>query len=282
MKTVYLCPNTGKSAAVELANEIVSLLAHRGLEVYGSDRLCSLIGDKALIPSGGRTDFDLALVLGGDGTILRTAQELAGSGTPILGVNLGRLGYLTEAEPKELREVLDRVLTGNYTVEHRAVLNGVLTIEGENPQSFYAFNDFSLHRGDLGGTLPVRTLINRTYMDIFLADGVIACTPSGSTAYNFSAGGPLVNPLAKNMIFTPICAHMAFSRSIVLMGEDLLTFEIDRSSCSGTPIFSVDGDRHMALEKSARLDITLSDITFPLIRTGNRSFYDILRKKMFG
>ncbi|MGM9636548.1 MAG: NAD(+)/NADH kinase [Eubacteriales bacterium] len=281
MNTVYLCPNTGKTAAVEQAKEILSLLIRRGLTVYGSDPLCALLRDPSLLPTDGCTAFDLALVLGGDGTILRAAHELAGSGTPILGVNLGRLGYLTEAEPKELCEVLDRVLAGSYTVEHRAVLKGVLRVEEDEPQNFYAFNDFSLHRGDLGGTLPVRTLINRTYMDIFLADGVIACTPSGSTAYNFSAGGPLVNPLAQNIIFTPICAHTVFSRSIVLMDKDLLTFEIDRSSCTGTPILSVDGDLHLPLERSAKIDITLSDITFPLVRTGNRSFYDILRRKMF-
>ena len=280
MKTVYLCPNTGKSAAMEQAYAAVSLLERRGIEVYGSaevaDALCGAISD-----AKGERCFDLAIVFGGDGTILRAAHTLAGSGTPILGVNLGRLGYLTETEPSDLPAVLERILCGSCRVEDRAVLRGTLQTPDGGERILHAFNDFTLHRGPYGGMLPVRISIGGTYMDTFLSDGVIASTPTGSTAYNFSAGGPLVNPLAKNIIFTPVCAHSVFSRSIVLMADDRLTFEADASDFPAKPTLSVDGDAAIPIVGRMRLDVGLSDITLPLIRMGDHSFYEILKEKMF-
>lgn len=280
MKTVYICPNTGKSDAVELAGEALSLLREKGLTVYGSSETVAALGGEVL-DAGDRFCFDLAIVLGGDGTILRAAHTLAGSGTPILGINLGRLGYLAETEPQDLAAVLDRILCGQCRVEERAVLRGVLRGSDGSERILHAFNDFTIHRGRYGGMLPVRTSIGGTYMDTFLADGVIASTPSGSTAYNFSAGGPLVNPLARNIIFTPVCAHSVFSRSIVLMADDLLTFEVDADELPVCPTLSVDGDRAIELPGKARIDITLSEITFPLIRMRDHSFYEILKEKMF-
>lgn len=280
MKTVYICPNTGKSDAVELAGTALSLLTEKGLTVYGSSETVAALGG-GVEDAGDTRCFDLAIVLGGDGTILRAAHTLAGSGTPILGINLGRLGYLAETEPQELSAVLERILCGECRVEERAVLRGVLQSDDGSERILHAFNDFTIHRGQYGGMLPVRTSIGGTYMDTFLADGVIASTPSGSTAYNFSAGGPLVNPLARNIIFTPVCAHSVFSRSIVLMADDLLTFETDATDLPVCPTLSVDGDAAIELTGKSRIDITLSDITFPLIRMREHGFYEILKEKMF-
>lgn len=280
MKTVYICPNTGKSEAMEQAGKAVSLLEHRGIKVYGPAGAVRALGG-GISDADGERCFDLAVVLGGDGTILRAAHTLAGSGTPILGVNLGRMGYLAETEPGNLAGVLERILCGGCRVEDRAVLRGILRTSDGSERVLHAFNDFTLHRGAYGGMLPVRISIGGTYMDTFPADGVIASTPTGSTAYNFSAGGPLVNPLAKNIIFTPVCAHSVFSRSIVLMGDDRLTFEADATDLPISPTLSVDGDAAIPITGPARLDIELSDITFPLVRMGQHSFYEILKEKMF-
>lgn len=284
MKTVYICPNTGKTAAMEQARAAIEHLCRRGIALYGpAEAVRALDGPSvgALTDAGDRRCFDLAIVLGGDGTILRAAHTLAGSGTPILGVNLGRMGYLAETEPSDLPAVLDRILCGSCRVEDRAVLQGTLRSSDGSEQILHAFNDFTLHRGAYGGMLPVRVSIGGTYMDTFSADGVIASTPTGSTAYNFSAGGPLVNPMAKNIIFTPVCAHSVFSRSIVLMADDRLTFEADASDFPAKPTLSVDGDAAIPIVGQMRLDVELAGITFPLIRTGENSFYEILKEKMF-
>lgn len=281
MNTVYLCPNAGKSTAIARARELLPLLFENNLTVFTDPALIGAFGDHRLLPATSGIRYDLALVLGGDGTILRAAGTLVGTGTPILGVNLGHLGYLADAESDGLGDSLAKVLEGRYTVEYRAVLDARLSEPGKEDKFFRVFNDLTIHRSALSGTLSLRTYINGTYMDTFLSDGVIASTPSGSTAYNFSAGGPIVNPLAQNIIFTPICAHSVFSRSIVLMASDRLSFELDAAKASDPPILSVDGDVHIPLSADARIDVTLSELTFPLIRTGSRSFYEILRKKMF-
>ncbi len=280
MKSVYICPNTGKATAIEQARAVLPILWDKGLSIHGSAETVAALGD-GVLDAGENCCFDLAIVLGGDGTILRAAHTLAGSGTPILGVNLGRLGYLAETEPQDIADTLDRIFRGECRIEERAVLRGVLRTPDGSERILHAFNDFTIHRGQYGGMLPVRTSIGNTYMDTFLADGVIASTPSGSTAYNFSAGGPLVNPLARNIIFTPVCAHSVFSRSIVLMADDLLTFEVDADELSVCPTLSVDGDTAIPLSGKSRIDITLSEITFPLIRMKDHSFYEILKEKMF-
>jgi NAD+ kinase len=281
IKSIYLYPNTGKNNAVDMASKLLPFFKSRGIEILvNRETFDNLKGQGVILYTKDRNP-QIAVVLGGDGTILRVAHELAGKEIPILGINLGHMGYLTDVEPHEAESTLASVLTGQYTVENRSVLDGILTDFSGEERSFHAFNDFTLHRGGMGGLLYVNVSINHTHMDTFPADGVIACTPSGSTAYNFSAGGPLINPIAQNLIFTPICTHSVFNRSIVLMKEDLLTFETDPTREEPRPHLSVDGLQNIRVDGFCRLDIKISDITFPLIRTKNQGFYKILKEKMF-
>lgn len=283
MKSICIMPNTGKSAAIEVAKRTIPFLISKQMTLYApEDALCVLDID-GIKRQESWISYDLAIVFGGDGTILSAAHKLAGTGTPILGVNLGRLGYLAQTGACELETILERIISGDFFVEHRAVLDGIIKYSNSNGrcESFHAFNDFTVHRGVPGGMLSIKTYINDTYMDTFLADGIIACTPSGSTAYNFSAGGPLVNPIAKNIIMTPICPHGIFSRSIVLMQDDRLSFIPSVSDDETCPIFSADGVDNIPLEKGCQVDISISSIDFPLIRTEQYDFYDTLREKMF-
>lgn len=277
MKNICIIPNTKKAAAVDNAKAIIPFLISKKMNIYAPGDSADILSVKLYTPD---VMCDLAVVFGGDGTILSAAHTLAGSGTPILGVNLGRLGYLAQIEARELEDELEKIFSGNFFVEHRAVLDGCITHRDGERRHFNAFNDFSIHRNAAGGILSVKVLINSTYIDTYLADGIIASTPSGSTAYNFSAGGPLVNPIAKNIIMTPICSHGIFSRSIVLMGDDRLTFEPIFAGLEDAPLFSADGVDSLPLCGGAVIDISMSNIDFPLIRTKKFDFYDTLRKKM--
>lgn len=281
MKNICIMPNTGKSAAIESAKRVVSFLISKKMDIYTPEDALRILNIGNIERQESEMSYDLAIVFGGDGTILSAAHALAGTDTPILGVNLGRLGYLAQTGAYELDDILERILSGDFFVEHRAVLDGRITYSSGECARFHAFNDFTIHRGVPGGMLSIKTYINNTYMDTFLADGIIACTPSGSTAYNFSAGGPLVNPIAKNIIMTPICPHGIFSRSIVLMRDDRLSFIPSIPDNETMPIFSADGVDNIPLEVGCRVDISISDIDFPLIRTEKYDFYDTLREKMF-
>lgn len=281
MKNICIMPNTGKSAAIESAKGAIPFLISKNMNISAPEDALRVLNIADIESQERGMSYDLAIVFGGDGTILSAAHALAGTGTPILGVNLGRLGYLAQTGAYELDDILERILDGDFFVEHRAVLDGKITYSSTECESFYAFNDFTIHRGVPGGMLSINTYINNTYMDTFLADGIIACTPSGSTAYNFSAGGPLVNPIAKNIIMTPICPHGIFSRSIVLMQDDRLSFMPGVPDDETRPIFSADGVDNIPLEAGCRVDISMSDIDFPLIRTEKYDFYDTLREKMF-
>lgn len=276
MKKICIIPNTTKKAALESATGIIPFLKSKEMDVYAPNDCADILSAERYTPD---VMCDLAVVFGGDGTILSAAHTLAGSGTPILGVNLGRLGYLAQIEARELRDELEKIFSGNFFIEHRAVLDGCITYGDRECRHFNAFNDFSIHRNAADGMLSVKVSINGTYIDTYLADGIIASTPSGSTAYNFSAGGPLVNPIAKNIIMTPICSHGIFSRSIVLMGDDRLTFE-PAARFEEPPLFSADGVDGLPLCDGAVIDISMSNIDFPLIRTKKFDFYDTLRKKM--
>lgn len=287
MKSICIMPNTGKNAAIEAAKGTIPFLISKKMAVCAPEDVLGVLDIDDVKRQESGISYDLAIVFGGDGTILSAAHKLAGTGTPILGVNLGRLGYLAQTGAGELETILERIFCEDFFVEHRTVLDGIIKYSNSNSnssercESFHAFNDFTIHRGVPGGMLSVKTYINDTYMDTFLADGIIACTPSGSTAYNFSAGGPLVNPIAKNIIMTPICPHGIFSRSIVLMQDDRLSFIPSVSDDETYPIFSADGVDNIPLEKGCQVDISISSIDFPLIRTEQYDFYDTLREKMF-
>lgn len=153
----------------------------------------------------------------------------------------------------------------------------------ESCRRILAINDLCLHRGNLPGMIRYAAYINDTYMDTYRADGALVATPNGSTAYNFSVGGPIVNPLAKNMIFTPICSHSLLARSIVLSEGDVLRLEAVTDGEHRTPSLAVDGIELSLMEGNGdayRLGISLADAYFPLLRVSDRNFYDILREKM--
>ncbi len=228
--------------------------------------------------------FDAAIVLGGDGTILRASHELSYLSVPIMGINLGSVGYLASYERDDIDSAIDSLIKKDYCVESRTVIECTLkNLIKETTTVSYAVNDFTVHRSSFNGTIPYRVFINDTYIDTFRADGFIICTATGSTAYNFSAGGPILNPLSEDFIFTPICAHSMFSHSIVLRKNDILKIDFDFSEkkySSLFPLFSSDGIENITLDGAFSLECKTSDKILKLIRPINSNFYEILRKKI--
>lgn len=282
MLKIYIYPNPQKAPCISAALDAVRALRSRSVELAVSEEVADQSGFEGLDTD--YSDAAYAIVFGGDGTMLRCAHQLIGSSIPLLGVNYGRLGYLTEVSPEALPEALDILLGGRCKVERRPVLCAELGgLSAPDRGKILAVNDLCLYRGALPGMIRYAAYINDTYMDTYAADGALVSTPTGSTAYNFSVGGPIVNPTAKNMIFTPICSHSLLARSIVLSEGDRLRLEAPLDS-ERRPSLSVDGIE-LPIPADAtdrlRIDISLADECFELLRVSSeRNFYDILREKM--
>jgi NAD+ kinase len=235
--------------------------------------------DQPLEP-GMAESLDLAVSMGGDGTMLRTVDLVSPAGVPVLGVNLGHLGYLTAVEPDALRDALRRFLTGDYQVESRMTLDVSVTDDRGNSAEPVmhrnALNDLVLQRPIGSHTIRVEVYVNGTPFLSFAADSLIVATPTGSTAYNLSARGPIVSPAARVQILTPVAPHMLFDRSLVLDQDDVLAF---------TPIAGqaadlvVDGWPATTLTPGQTLHCRRGDRDARLVTFGERDFNQILKRK---
>ena len=216
-------------------------------------------------------ESDFIVVLGGDGTMLRAAQRAAFSDIPLLGVNLGTLGYLTDAEPDELEQTLHAVLQGRFSLEKRIMLQ--TDLNGE----WAALNDIVISRGLFSKLIRFQLFINGDYIDTIRADGVIVSTPTGSTAYNLSAGGPILKPDSEMMVITAICPHSLYLRPWVISSGDTVKLRVLNDADA---ILVMDGRNTATLEAGRMLSISRSDKYTSIIKTKSFSFYEILRRKM--
>jgi NAD+ kinase len=286
MARIGFVPHTQREGATALAVETIEWLRSQG---HGA----TLIGG---VNSAGRgaegtpplvdervpdsiAALDLAVSLGGDGTMLRTVDLVSQSGVPVLGVNMGHLGYLAAVEPDELRDALKRFLAGDYQVEARMTLD-VSVSDGRVGTSSVlhrsALNDLVLQRGAGGHTVSAEVAVNGTPFLTFAADSIILATPTGSTAYNLSARGPIVSPRARVQILTPVAPHMLFDRSLVLDEDD----EVSVKLCGGRPAdLVVDGWKAATLEPGQTLHSRRGARDALLVRFGERDFHDILKRK---
>jgi NAD+ kinase len=224
--------------------------------------------------------LDLAVSLGGDGTMLRTVDLVSPDGVPVLGVNLGHLGYLAAVEPEDLREALRRFLTGDYQVESRLTLDISVTNDGGDGLHTVlhrsALNDLVLQRPAGGHTVRMEVAVNGASFLTFAADSLILATPTGSTAYNLSARGPIVSPRARVQILTPVAPHMLFDRSLVLDADDEIAF----SPIAGQPAdLVVDGWLAASLRPGQTLHCRKGDRDARLVTFGERDFHRILKRK---
>ena len=227
-------------------------------------------------------DIECVLVLGGDGTLLQAARELLQRHIPLLGINLGTLGFLTSAEKSELPKCLDSVLDDSCSIDERMMLEGVAYHGSEKIQMNIALNDVIIARAGFSRLVELKIYVNGELLSIYNADGIIVSTPTGSTGYSLSAGGPIIFPQTDVIVITPICPHSLQARSLVVSGEDRIMIEIGRrrKTQKEEAMVTFDGRSAQELETGDRIEIYKAQETTQLIRLKGRSFYQALQNKI--
>ena len=227
-------------------------------------------------------DIECVLVLGGDGTLLQAARELLQRHIPLLGINLGTLGFLTSAEKSELPKCLDSVLDDSCSIDERMMLEGVAYHGSEKIQMNIALNDVIIARAGFSRLVELKIYVNGELLSIYNADGIIVSTPTGSTGYSLSAGGPIIFPQTDVIVITPICPHSLQARSLVVSGEDRIMIEIGRrrKTQKEEAMVTFDGRSAQELETGDRIEISKAPETTQLIRLKGRSFYQVLQNKI--
>jgi len=229
-----------------------------------------------------KNNADCVLVLGGDGTLLSVAREVAGMHVPVLGINLGTLGFLAEVELNRMDEAIERLMKGDYLTEERMMLDAMIVHDGEETALSPALNDVTLTRCGSLQIIRYSIYVNGKFLSNMSADGVIVATPTGSTGYNMSAGGPIAEPGAKLLMLTPICAHTLNSRSIILRSDDVVEIVIGSGNDGSklTVEAASDGNEKMLLSTGDTLRICKSDKTTVIVKLDERSFLEALHRKM--
>ena len=277
MNNYFIIANKQKDINLEITEQIRHHISRLGAvcNIYDQyDRDVSSID----IPE----ETQCILVIGGDGTILAAARMLVGSNIPLLGINLGTLGFLADVNLADLSKTLDLLLQDQYQVENRIMLTAEVYKQGKKAATYIALNDFNINRFGASRVIGLKVGINGSVIDRYRADGVIVCTPTGSTGYNLSAGGPIINPTCKNFVITPICPHSLTARSIVLAKEDIVTVEVEqiRSNIKEEAIISFDGREGLSLFPGDQVKIYKSQEVTPFIKATEVSFVQILKEKL--
>ena len=285
MKRVILCPNPYRDKGLAAAKEANSILRSVGLEtVY-----CL-----PFKPEGGDGQFgvhcrplhqeirssDLIIAFGGDGTILHLARTASMRSTPVLGVNLGSLGFMSDLEAGEL-DLLKNLANGRYRREKRMMLDVAVVREGRTVYTGGALNDAVITKGAMARVVRLQVTAGEEQLGIFSGDGVVVATPTGSTGYSLSAGGPIVEPTAQNFVISPICAHTVFTKSFVLSATGTVTV-IPAEPSRKQVYLSVDGGKAFSLRQGDKVRICRSRYETELLRLTDKSIYEILRTKMTG
>lgn len=283
MKKVVMTPNPYRDRYFKYANLAQSVLRDAGIETriclaFDVDKTFELPENVVLHDlTEELQDADLLICFGGDGTILHASKAATRAGVPILGVNIGTMGFMAELESSELKE-LSRLATGDYTVEERMMLHVRAEHEGQILMEEDALNDAVITKGAVARIIQMAVSCDNVEMMAFGGDGVIICTPTGSTAYSMSAGGPIVEPTAQNIIITPICAHDMRTKTVVTSAQRVITVEIGRIGRKNA-FLSVDGGRALRLNTGDKVTITRSPDTTRLVHLGEKSFFEIVKNK---
>ena len=284
MNGFYVITNRQKENAGSQAKFIKNYLEERG-------RVCYLQGDDAnTVPDSLRhtdpesipKDVECIIALGGDGTLLRASRDLVDTSLPLLGINLGTLGYLAEIECSNIAPTLDRLIADDYFIEDRMMLRGnVVTASGEERQDI-ALNDIVISRRGRLRVVDFNVYVDDVFLCSYRADGIIVSTPTGSTGYSLSAGGPIVSPDASLILLTAIAPHTLISRTIVLPDHVVVSVEIgnERSEEEGGAEASFDGDTFLVPGNGGRIEISKSDKKTHFIKMNHTSFVKNLREKL--
>lgn len=283
MQRVLIVISHADDAAAQEATNACKHLAQRGIAcVFDKDDLDHFAALDVSQPEGSKTysgeDLDLVMVLGGDGSILRAAEIVNDNPAPILGINLGHVGFMTEAERSEIPAVLDAVAAGNFSTSERTTLEVKVWQEGKEVFSSWAINEVAVEKSARERMLEVVLEIDARPVSSFGCDGVLVSTPTGSTAYAFSAGGPVVWPNVEAFVVVPLSAHALFARPLVIDPESTVALEVLRRS-PGSGVLWCDGRRTFDLGPGARIEVAKRPVPVKMVVLDNAPFADRLVRK---
>ncbi len=265
--------------AVALAREVQRWLQERGIEVFLEQNLAREMGGLSGYPEKSIPAMvNLIIVLGGDGTLISVARKVGDLGTPILGVNLGSLGFLTEITRKELFPILEKVLQGDFSVSTRMMLDVRIRRQNEVVGRYLVLNDVVINKGALARMIDMEASIDDCYLTTFRADGLIIASPTGSTAYNLAAGGPIIYPGLSCLVISPICPHMLTNRPIIVSEESVIRVEVKFQD--EDVVLTADGQVGMPLQGRDVVEVRKSKSRTMLIKSPTKDYFQVLRTKL--
>lgn len=288
MEKFLIVTNEARDPGLEITNRIINYLHKKGAacwsanKMFAKDASFDMAKAAKIVPD----DTDCVLVLGGDGTLLRAARKLVHKNIPFLGINSGHLGYLTEGDKSKAEDILDRVIADEYFLEERMMLDGrILAADGTVRAEGIALNDITLNRCRYLRIIKFKLYVNGEFLYYYTADGIIVSTPTGSTAYSLSCGGPVVEPTARLFVITPIAPHSLNNRSLILSAKDKLELELigagssDPGETTGFVSY-YDGEDAVTLQPGDRIEIVKSKSVAKIVKLSRQSFLETIRIRM--
>ena len=260
-----------KEGAAMFANQLATEFRNQSVETLVADAWAEL-------PAGAIEEADLLVCIGGDGTVLRSARIAVPYDVPLLGINMGRLGFLTDMSPRDCFNHVERILAEDWRLEQRMMVRGDITEPGNGDVVFHGLNDIVVSRRSPGRPIYVEVKVDRARLALYRCDGIIIATPTGSTGYSLSAGGPILAPTEHHLVMTPVSAHLSLGRSLVLQPES--TVEMTVTSENGA-IVSVDGQEDVPVASGVRIAVRVSEHSTRFVRFREpSSFYSDLAEKL--
>ncbi len=280
MEAIGITANLHKAEALEIAKKLIGLCEDYNLKVLLTIECASLLGKSDMGYSMHEIAemSDILVVLGGDGTLLKVAREFFMADIPILGINLGHIGFLAEVEMSDLEPSMERILKGDYEIEERLMLSSQVIRNGEVAASFHSLNDMVVSKGPFSRIIMLEAYVNDQLLETYPGDGVIVASPTGSTAYSLSAGGPIVNPNLNVLIVTPICPHMLHHRSVIISEKEVVHIKVFTQQAE--VILTVDGQHGFQLKNNDEIIIQKSEHSTRLVKVSDVNFYALLHRKL--
>ncbi len=286
MISIGIIANEEKDVGFKYTNILANSILSRGGRIQISSTAADALNVKTVDMAIHSTDSevigqsDIVICLGGDGTFIKTARMTHSRQIPILGINLGTLGFLTEVEKGEIDSAVEHIIRNEYDIEERMVLEASIIRDDIVIASDMALNDVVVSKGALSRILHLKTYINNVFVDFFPGDGLILSSPTGSTAYSLSAGGPIVEPDIDLIIITPICPHILYSRSFITTGNRVVKVTVDENYRHGAMV-TVDGQKGYEVRGGDSIEIKKSGSFVKMIRLNTRNFFSVLRSKIY-
>lgn len=276
---IAIIPNITRCEANKITCGICDNLKRLGAEYYLPENLTDVFNDSGAIfkdVDSALAVCDIVIAVGGDGSLIHAAKEAVRYSKPVLGINAGRLAFMAGLEANEL-ELLSNLINGEYTVDKRFMLKSTVIKNNEVIRTDYALNECFITNEERQRMSEINVSLNGNIFNSYLCDGIILATPTGSTAYSLSAGGPVVDPLLESILFTPVCPHSLMGRSIIFRPDDIISVS---SAENANLYYSNDGGDSVLLDSDSRIEISRADFTADFIRIKSDNFIDILYQKL--